>query len=534
MHRRRLSKLLGIATLVMPKKGDAKGGKNASVASGKTKRKGKGGARYWHCATCNHDVAGDYCSTCGVSWVFGAVLQDRADSPNPRGKGALGRKPPQFDTSRAPTYRDKLLQPANNSVMEAVLAKLDKLDKQINKSGETGYTDRSAKQSVDTERAAAKPPPGREVFVEFDGKPCNLDDLNAMLRPTVKTLGPDSDRTHEIREAIDRAHAKRQGQMEPQARLAYLEKILGTKAKEADSNESDICQCQDEISTLAAKLERLRSRSAHIASEIAKVKQDIVAASAEIGDSTVKPGFTSKRSDILNKPLFRQWLQHNKPEVYEFQEDTDWCTISDKLLLQFKRYEVHCLRIRYNLGRITETIPDAERQDIERKTMQSADWMLDTNEYFPDDLQGFRQGLVEVRANPLQADDANLFFTRKRECGHEVHEDRQKKKRVTISGPYLVTTGGGVEPLEVDDEGIQSYDVVLREAVDICKQSGKKLFKEEELTNLIYSIDEESELEAEAAKVYLLAISKHAKSIQRFPSYDDYWLAMRNGIEVCA
>ena len=322
--------------------------------------------------------------------------------------------------------------------------------------------------------------------------------------------------------------------MDPQSRIAYLEKILGTKSKEAESNDNDVLQCQEEISTLTAKLEKMRSKGAQVAAEIDKVKQDILAASAEVGNVDARPGFTAKRSDILQKPLFRQWLRHNKPEVHEFQEDTGWSTISDKLLLRFKRYEVHCLRVRYNLGRITESIPGAEREELERKTMESADWMLEANEYFPEDLQSFREGLYEAKANPLQADNANLFATRKRDGSEKNDEERQKKKRVTVSGPYLIPTTSGVEVLEVDDQGIQFYDVVLDRATSICQAAGKELFKQECMSNLIYSIDEDREAEAEAAKAFLLAIIKHAKFIQRFPSYDEYWAALQTGLDVPA
>ena len=516
-------------------KGGAKGGSNGSKATGgKSKGKGKGKVWQWHCSTCKHNVAGDYCSSCGVKWVFGAVLRDRADSPSQQGKRALGRKPQHVDTSKSPSYRDKLLQPANNSILEAVLEKLDELGKQSSQRVSSNHTDLPSGKSTDIAPSVAKPLPGREVFVEFDGKPCNLDDLNAMLRPTVRSLGTDSHRAGEIREAIDRAHAKRQGQMDPQSRIAYLEKILGTKSKESESNDHDIRQCQEEISVLSAKLEKLRSRGAQVATDIDKVKQDILAASAEVGNVDARPGFTAKRSDILQKPLFRQWLHHNKPEVYEFQEDTGWSTISDKLLLRFKRYEVHCLRIRYNLGRITETIPGAEREDLERKTMESAVWMLEANECFPDDLQSFKAGLLEAKSNPLQADDANLFTTRKREGSEKADEDRQKRKRVMVAGPYLVTSEGGVETLEVDDSGIQSYDVVLSNAAGICKKAGKALFSEAYISTLIYSMEEESEFEAEAAKAYLLAITKHAKFIDRFPEYGEYWLALQHGLEVHA
>ena len=243
--------------------------------------------------------------------------------------------------------------------------------------------------------------------------------------------------------------------------------------------------CQEELqslfakrSALSAKLEKLRSKGAQVATEIDKVKQDILAASAEVGNVDAKPGFTAKRSDILQKPLFRQWLRHNKPEVYEFQEDTGWSTISDKLLLRFKRYEVHCLRVRYNVGRITESIPSAERDELERKTMESANWMLEAREFFPDDLQSFKDGLLEDRSNPFQAGNANLFTTRKRDGGEKADEERQKKKRVMVSGPYLIPTDGRVEALEVDDTDIQSYDVVLNQAASICQKAGKTLFNQ--------------------------------------------------------
>ena len=524
----------------MGKGKDGKGKGNG--IGGKGKGKGKGNARSWHRSTCNFNVAGDYCSSCGVKWVFGAVLRDRADSPTQQGKRALGRKPQFTDTSKSPTYRDKLLQPASNSTLEAVLEKLDKLEKQNSLRVSSNDTDSSGGKGADapgskgihTAPNVVKPLPGREVFVDFDGKPCNLDDLNAMLRPTVRTLGNDSHRAGEIREAIDRAHTKRQGQMEPQARIEYLEKILCTKAKEAEQNDTEIQQCQDEISALSAKMERLRSKGAQVATDVDKIKQDILAASAEVGDADTKPVFTAKRSDILQKPLFRQWLLHNKPEVHEFQEDTGWCTISDKLLLRFRRYEVHCLRVSYNLGRIMESIPSPERSELERKTMESVNWMLEVNEFFPDELQSFKDGLLEDKANPFQADNANLFTTRKRDGGGKADEVRQKKKKVMVSGPYLIPTDGGVEALEIDEAGVLSYDVVLEQAASICQKAGKTLFDKDYISNLMYSIDEENEEEAEAAKAFLLAIVRHAKLIERFPVYDEYWKALQVGLDVPA
>ena len=512
-------------------KGGAKGGNDASKAT-ISKSKGKGAPRTWSCSKCQALVEGNFCSTCGTKWIFGAVHRDRADPPSQQGKRALGRTPPATDTSKSPTYRQKLLQPTNNCILEAVLERLDQLGKQ-NSLPSAKYTDQSPSSKGDTDRSVVKPLPGREVFVDFDGKSCSLDDLNAMLRPTVRSLGNDSNRAGEIREAIGRAHAKRQEQMDPQSRIEYLEKILGTKTKEAENNENEVLKCQDEIAALADKLEKLRARGAQVADDIGKVKNDILAASAEIGKDDAKPGFTAKRCDILQTPLFRLWLRHNQPEVYEFQEDTGWSTISDKLLLRFKRYEVHCLRVRYNLGRIAEMAPGPERDDLEKKTLESADWMFDTDEYFPDDLQGFKAGLQEGRANPLQADNANLFASRKRD-GDLVGDERQKKKRVNVSGPYLNQPTGGIEAIEVDDTGIQSYDVVLQKASAICKATGKSLLDERYFADLIYSIEEECEVEAEAAKAFLLAIIKRADQIGRFPLYDDYWLAIKNGLEVSA
>ena len=74
---------------------------------------------------------------------------------------------------------------------------------------------------------------------------------------------------------------------------------MGTKSEESESNENDIRQCQEEISALSAKLEKLRSKGAQVATEIDKVKQDILAASAQVGNVDARPGFTAKRSDIL-------------------------------------------------------------------------------------------------------------------------------------------------------------------------------------------------------------------------------------------
>ena len=511
--------------------GKGSNGKGKEVNdSGKAKGKGKGNATAkWFCTACKTSADGNHCTRCGCSWHWGAPL--RVPS-NPRGQRGLGRAPQYTDAANSPTYKAQLLKPANNSVLEAVLHKLDQLEKQTRQSGEPAYTDSPSIKGTDTDKGPNKPLPGREVFVDFDGTQCNLDDLNAMLRPTVRSLGADSMRAGEIREAIDRAHAKRQGQMDPQARVAYLEKILGSKTKEADSNDDDVRLCQEEIDALSAKMERLRSKGAQVAAEITKIKQDILAASAALGDADVRPGFTAKRCDILQKPLFRQWLQHNKPEVYEFQQDTGWTTISDKLLLRFKRYEVHCLRVRYNLGRIEESSPSMERAGLERKTMESANWMFEANEFFPDDLQSFRNGLVEARANSLQADDANLFVTRKRDGEAKPDDDRQKRKRITVTGPYVNSADGGIETLDVDDSEVQSYDVVLSTAVDVCKTANRELFVEKHVADIMYSIDEESETEAEAAKAYILAIMQHAKSIARFPNYEEYWMAMQNGLEV--
>ena len=57
--------------------------------------------------------------------------------------------------------------------------------------------------------------------------------------------------------------------------------------------------------------------------------------------------------------------------------------------------------------------PSPERTELEQKTLVSANWMLEKNEYFPDELAAFRDEMLVAKADPFQLDDANLLSRRK-------------------------------------------------------------------------------------------------------------------------
>ena len=97
------------------------------------------------------------------------------------------------------------------------------------------------------------------------------------------------------------------------------------------------------------------------------------------------------------KPLLREWLQHNYPTIYEFQNDTGWAVLPPKLKSKFSKYEAHCLRIRANAAHIVHMDTGTERTELECKTLVSANWLLETGEYFPEDLLAFKADLKNGR-----------------------------------------------------------------------------------------------------------------------------------------
>ena len=71
---------------------------------------------------------------------------------------------------------------------------------------------------------------------------------------------------------------------------------------------------------LMQKMEKLRDRGAVICKEKAKVKDDLVAARAEICDADgIGPFFCARVQAFVGKPLFGQWRQHDHLEIYDFQ-----------------------------------------------------------------------------------------------------------------------------------------------------------------------------------------------------------------------
>ena len=113
----------------------------------------------------------------------------------------------------------------------------------------------------------------------------------------------------------------------------------------------------------------MRTR-ATLVNDISKLMKDTADARQRV-EANDESG-SSARADILAKPIFRAWLRHNNPAVYEYQEDTEWRSISVKLAAKFGRYETHLLRVRYNLGRIQDMPAGDERDDLERRTLESA------------------------------------------------------------------------------------------------------------------------------------------------------------------
>ena len=150
-----------------PKEGAGKAAGNA----GGGKAIGKGSAVRWACNLCSSRREkvfnwGQFCCSCGKP--------KNQCLANPREVNGVGR-PPQQPTNAEPSYRDATKgkgKGKQKSELATINERLDKFQQMFEKSQSDGQ---AGLQPQPTVVEVAKPVPGKELFVDFDGKPTSLD-----------------------------------------------------------------------------------------------------------------------------------------------------------------------------------------------------------------------------------------------------------------------------------------------------------------------------------------------------------------------
>ena len=405
----------------------AKGG--GKQASGGGKGSGKGNGLRWHCNLCSsHNVKmvnwGAYCSTCGKP-------KNQCLS-TPRENNGIGRPPPQ-PSAAEPSYRNAVKGNGTKNVeldaikeQNALLQEL--LDKANGKISGGAQQPRSSTTTTTGDGSAAtvasvkKPVPGKELFVDFDGKPTSLDQLHDLLRSNLRNLGEANPRTIVLRQAIQEAQSLRQEQMEPGSRADYLDGVLKQKIAAATTAATAVDEAVAYIDEEQRKLQKLRERSAQIDKEVAQLRADYdaaVAANAEMqkrsamqppapppdhGHSQAQTYANLRAQKTVAKPLFKRWLEVQSPEVFEFLQEMQWDTGSynGKHIIEYDRWEMHYLRIQLAMQTVrvemgVELAPELQR--IISNADESAIWMWESckKPFFPEDVQWVREKLAQTR-----------------------------------------------------------------------------------------------------------------------------------------
>ena len=212
-----------------------------------------------------------------------------------------------------------------------------------NKTGTDASPKGSGKSSDNGADSTAhkKPTPGRELFVEFEGKSVNLDQLWELLRINKAIMDEDNPRTVAIREAIRQAQTLREEKMDPDQRASFVHEVLQKKTAESTKAQEEVQKLTEAVAEANKKLAEASEAATRIAGELARVQasyDEAVAKEAEfIKAKKVRSAAEEKpeqqpvsntANDVyaafVQKQLFRDWFQKTSPINYGFCAAMDW------------------------------------------------------------------------------------------------------------------------------------------------------------------------------------------------------------------
>ena len=505
---------------------------------------------------------GNYCNNCGKP--------KNQCVTNPRENSALGRKQQSQPTDVSPTVskgtgkssKGKGKGKGKGKISNEIQAFKKEMVAEMRKMFEGVKPDSLPKESsgnkddTQDDTAPKKPTPGRELFVEFDGKPVNLDQLWELLRTNKATLGEDNERTIAIREAITKAQTLREEKMDPDQRASYLYEVLQRKTAESEKAQDEVQKLTDAAAEANKKLAEASEAANRVATELARVQETYEAAVKKKAEAAAKkvqatiiiddnssgtsPTEAQKTqpnvvnevyATFLQRQLFRDWFKETSPAEHGFCEKLEWCLAKfpKNDIDNFSLWETHYRRVQKAVDH-QHTLKggaaiDARVQKIFDNGEVSAVWMSSqTTPYFPAEIQWVRRE-VQDRTTTL------LEQLRKRaaESLPAPTAKRPKTTEYAVTKPFLLPDEEEDGIKEMDTTDVQYRKVDVEEAKDAYVSYLHENGRENEAKDLPDTLSKMETHERQIYEMWIKATTIHKDKIARFPTYTVYKEALLAG-----
>ena len=276
--------------------------------------------------------------------------------------------------------------------------------------------------------------------------------------------------------------------------------------------------------------------------DIARLKQDLsearLAHAASAAQSVTADTGSQKRVNgmppVTTRQFFKPWVAHAYPDIKTWMDDPSWdvSRVPHIVLGEFAKWEINYQRIQNAITRSQREIDSNTRETLERQgkdSVSNINGMGPKKGWVPCDVawifEAVESGNLDIKKRP--ASDIEEI------PDDEMPNGKKQKTSVSITGPYLLPAGEqGLESIEVctDDLGMFDYDLIRNDFADFLNRNNR--IEEARVLPCVYGTEDPDVL-WELQRYFKAINIKGPTNFPRFPSFNDYVKAVRQGYVEC-